>query len=68
MTGYADKGTGTLSINLRLSAKRAQAVANALVKKYGIEKDRIIVKSMGEALEQPFPDPVQNRVAICIVD
>lgn len=68
VTGYADKGTGTLSFNLRLSAKRAQAVANALVKKYGIEKDRIIVKSMGEALDQPFPDPVQNRVAICIVD
>ncbi|MDE6577671.1 MAG: OmpA family protein [Muribaculaceae bacterium] len=66
ITGYADKGTGTMAINLRLSKQRAQTVANELQKKYGIPASRMEVKSMGESEYQPYPDPVQNRVAICI--
>ena len=66
ITGYADKGTGSLALNLRLAAKRAEAVANALRTEYGIPNDRMTVKSMGEAEAQPYPDPVQNRVAIAI--
>ncbi|MDE5886050.1 MAG: OmpA family protein [Muribaculaceae bacterium] len=66
ITGYADKGTGTMAINLRLSKQRAQTVANELMNKYGIPSSRIEVKSMGESEYQPYPDPVQNRVAICI--
>ncbi len=66
ITGYADKGTGSLALNLRLAAKRAEAVANALRTQYGISTDRMTVKSMDEAEEQPYPDPVQNRVAIAI--
>ncbi len=66
ITGYADKGTGSMAINLRLSAKRAEVVANTLRTKYGIPASRMIVKSMGEDEYQPYPDPVQNRVAICI--
>ena len=68
VTGYADKGTGTMAINLRLSAQRAEAVAAALQNNYGIPASRITVKSMGEAEYQPYPDPVQNRVAICIAE
>lgn len=68
ITGYADKGTGTKAINLRLSAKRAEVVAEALRTKYGIPASRMIVKSMGETESQPYPDPVQNRVAICIAE
>lgn len=68
ITGYADKGTGTRAINLRLSNQRAQTVANALVNTYGIAKDRITVKSMGEAEDQPYTDPIKNRVAICIAN
>ncbi len=68
ITGYADKGTGTLAINLRLSKQRAQIVANTLKTKYNIASDRIIVKSMGEAEEQPYADPVDNRVAICVCE
>ena len=68
ITGYADKGTGTLAINLRLSKQRAQIVANTLKTKYSIAADRIIVKSMGEAEEQPYADPVDNRVAICVCE
>ncbi|MDE6018586.1 MAG: OmpA family protein [Muribaculaceae bacterium] len=68
ITGYADKGTGTLAINLRLSKQRAEVVANTLKSNYNIAADRIIVKSMGEAEEQPYADPVDNRVAICVCE
>ncbi|MDE5813830.1 MAG: OmpA family protein [Muribaculaceae bacterium] len=68
VTGYADKGTGTLAINLRLSKQRAEIVAKTLKTKYNIAADRIIVKSMGEAEEQPYADPVDNRVAICVCE
>ena len=34
--GYADKNTGTSSYNQKLSEKRAQAVYDLLVNKYGI--------------------------------
>lgn len=68
VTGYADKGTGTLAINLRLSKQRAQTVANTLKTQYHIAADRIIVKSMGEAEEQPYADPIDNRVAICVCE
>ncbi|MDE5827209.1 MAG: OmpA family protein [Duncaniella sp.] len=68
VTGYADKGTGTMKINLRLSAQRAEVVAKALQDQYGIPADRIIVKSMGEVEDQPYDTPAHNRVAICVVE
>lgn len=68
ITGYADKGTGTQAFNLRLSAQRSQAVAKALQDQYYIPASRMIVKSMGEDMYQPYPDAVQNRVAICIAE
>lgn len=68
ITGYADKGTGSMAFNLHLSAQRAETVANTLTNKYGIARSRMEVKSMGETMFQPYPDPVQNRVAICIVE
>lgn len=69
ITGYADKGTGTLAINVRLARQRAQAVVNALTKKYGIAANRISWTSMTDHEFQPFPeDPVKNRVAICICE
>ena len=68
ITGYADKGTGSVAINMRLSKQRAQKVADVLTSKYGIASSRITVKSMDESFEQPYNDPVQNRVAICIAE
>ena len=68
ITGYADKGTGNKAINLRLAKNRAAAVVDVLVNKYGISKSRIIAKSMDESMEQPYNDPIQNRVAICVVE
>lgn len=68
ITGYADKGTGTLAINLRLARERANAVVNALINKYGISGDRITSSSMTDTLFQPFETPAENRVAICVVE
>lgn len=69
ITGYADKGTGTLAINLRLSKQRTEAVADALVYKYGIQRGRIFTSSMGPDEYQPFDlkgEETLNRVTICI--
>ena len=46
VTGFADSATGTPEINQRLSAKRADTVANRLVE-MGISRDRIITRSYG---------------------
>lgn len=68
VTGYADKGTGSMALNLRLSAQRAATVVKALINDYGISADRITEKSMGEAEAQPYATPEMNRVAICVVE
>lgn len=64
ITGYADKATGNATINMRISQKRAQAVATAL-QEAGISAARIIVDAKGDT-EQPFAEIEQNRVSICI--
>ncbi len=63
IAGYADKGTGTSQINHRLAKERAENVANLLVDKYGISRDRLTVVSM-ENHEQPFSTNDWNRVVI----
>lgn len=68
ITGYADKGTGSMAINLRLAAKRAKVVADVLKSKFNIPASRIIVKSMGEDTYQPYGTPEMNRVAICVAE
>jgi len=47
VAGYTDD-IGPAYYNLKLSKKRAQAVKDILVKKYGIDPKRIIVKGYGE--------------------
>ena len=63
VVGYADKGTGSRALNLRLSEQRAKAVAKMLVDKYKVSSDRIAVDWKGDT-EQPFKVAKQNRVAI----
>ncbi len=61
--GYADKGTGTNSINMKLSEQRAKAVAKELMNTYKIPSDRIIVEWKGSN-EQPYKENNWNRVVI----
>lgn len=63
VTGYADKSTGTAAINQRLSEQRAKAVADILIKKYGIEANRITTEASGDRV-QPFQIDSWNRVVI----
>lgn len=67
VTGYADKGTGNANINKRVSDKRAKAVYDALVNKYGISASRITMDSKGDS-EQPYAEKILNRVTICIAE
>lgn len=67
VTGYADAGTGTDRINDRISLRRAQAVKNLLVSKYGIDSSRITTDSKGSR-EQPFAENDKNRVSICVAE
>jgi outer membrane protein OmpA-like peptidoglycan-associated protein len=63
ITGYADKKTGTPSINDKLSEKRAKNVANALIKRYNIDSSRVTVEWKGDTV-QPYAENAWNRVAI----
>ena len=61
---YADEQTGNPRINKTLSAKRAQAVADALTEN-GIAADRITVDSKGDTV-QPYATPEKPRVTVCL--
>lgn len=63
IVGYADKDTGTSEYNMELSKRRADAVASALEKKYGISKDRLTVKYDGSDV-QPYSENDWNRIVI----
>ncbi len=63
--GYADKKTGSASINERLSEKRAKNVANQLINKYNINSSRVTIEWKGDST-QPFSENSWNRVAIMI--
>lgn len=65
LKGYADKETGSASYNQKLSEKRANAVKNVLVKKYGISSDRISTLGVGDT-EQLYSDNNWNRVVIFV--
>lgn len=59
--GYADKDTGTAAYNMKLSLRRAQAVADALTQKYGIAADRLKVSAEGSSV-QPYTTNDWNRI------
>lgn len=63
IVGYADKDTGTAEYNMELSKRRAEAVADQLVNKYGIAKDRLTVKYDGSEV-QPYKTNDWNRIVI----
>lgn len=68
IAGFADKGTGTPEINVRLAKQRAEVVANLLVEKYGISRDRLTISSMQEDQEQMFDNNDWNRVVVITAD
>ena len=61
--GYADKATGSSSYNMKLSQRRAQAVADILIGDYGIAEDRLIIEAAGSDT-QVYDTNNWNRIVI----
>lgn len=64
LTGSADKGTGTQSINEKLSQGRVEKVIDILKTEYGISEDRLILK--GTKITDEAPDPRLDRSVIIV--
>lgn len=62
VTGYADSATGNAEYNRQLSQKRAERVADELVK-LGVDKDNIIVKAKG-GVDTLVPASYNRRVIV----
>ena len=63
IVGYADKDTGSSAYNMQLSQRRAQAVRDMLVNKYGISADRLTTQAQGSNV-QPYDVNNWNRIVI----
>lgn len=62
VTGYADSKTGSSDYNQQLSEKRAQTVADELVK-MGVNRDNIVTKAEG-GVDQLSPFSYNRRVTV----
>lgn len=66
ITGYADRNTGTAEYNMKLSKRRAEAVAEILQNNYSIAAGRIVIDSEGSS-QQPYPnDNNWNRIVLIV--
>ena len=65
INGYASP-EGTEEYNLKLSQRRADAMKDILVEKYGIDASRI--EAIGHGIGDIFSDPAWNRVGICTIE
>ncbi|MCM1368924.1 MAG: OmpA family protein [Candidatus Amulumruptor caecigallinarius] len=63
IVGYADKDTGTSEYNLKLSERRANAVAKAMTETYGIDPSRLTIRYDGSDV-QPYSTNDWNRIVI----
>ena len=63
--GYADKNTGTPDYNQELSEKRAEAVKDLLVNKYGIDSKQLNVSAEGDKVQQ-YETNNWNRAVLII--
>lgn len=63
IVGYADRDTGSAAYNKQLSKRRAEAVRDALVGKYGIDTKRLSISAEGSD-KQPYEQNSWNRIVI----
>lgn len=64
LTGSADKGTGTQTINEKLSQGRVEKVIDILKNEYGVSEDRLILK--GTKITDEASDPRLDRSVIIV--
>jgi outer membrane protein OmpA-like peptidoglycan-associated protein len=67
IAAFADRKTGDPHTNLLLSERRANAVADIIVNKFGVKKNRLHTAFYGDVI-QPFPNNDQNRVVLFVKD
>lgn len=65
VTGYADSATGSAAFNQTLSEKRANRVADELVK-LGVSRDNLIVEGLG-GVATLTPNSYNRRVIVDVV-
>lgn len=63
--GYASP-EGSVEVNARIAAARAEAVKTILVNKYRINASRVTAE--GQGVGDMFTDPDWNRVSICTIE
>jgi len=66
LTGYADKGTGTPEINLRVSRERAENIYKVLVNEFGVSPAQLEVSYEGGVENMYYDDPRLSRAVITV--
>lgn len=66
ISGYADKGTGTTTINERLSKERAEAIYNVLVREFGVPASQLTISHHGGVDNMYYDDPRLSRAVIVL--
>jgi OmpA-OmpF porin, OOP family len=66
VTGYADSATGSAAYNQKLSERRAETVANELVK-MGVSRDQITTEGKG-GVKDLSPVSYNRRATVKIAD
>ena len=64
ITGYADKGTGSVERNIVLSKNRARVVYECLVNEFGVPKRQLRVDHKGGVDNMFYNDPRMSRAVI----
>lgn len=64
ISGYADKGTGSVERNARLSQERAQAVYDCLTKEFGVNPAQLKIVANGGVDNMFYNDPRLSRAVI----
>jgi len=66
ISGYADKGTGSLATNQRLSRERAEAIYNTLVREFGVPASQLTISHHGGVDNMYYDDPRLSRAVIVL--
>lgn len=61
VSGYADKGTGSVKRNIFLARKRAEVVYNCLVNEFGVSESQLKKDSHGGVANMYYNDPRCSR-------
>lgn len=64
IAGYADKGTGSVKTNERLSIERAEAIYNVLVREFGVSTSQLTISHHGGVDNMFYDDPRVSRAVI----